>query len=451
MAGVYQPDAGELLLDEAPLHSLTPRAALARGIYLVPQEPSLLPHLSVTENLFVGTLQRRHGRVDWARMRAEAGSHLEQLGLDLDPQLLAGQLSIAQQQLLECARALVHRCRVIFFDEPTSPLTTHEAERLFRLMRRLRDEGFTLGFISHRLDEVTELSDRVTVLRDGRVVAGFERGGADRRQIVEAMVGHEVASARRAGARRHPTGGRKRLAVEGLTAAPWFSDISFTVHEGEIVGLAGLVGSGRTEIAETIFGLRRETAGTVRVAGRILEHRSPRKCIEAGLVYLPEDRARHGIFPDVEIVRNVTAGIVGRLPRRLGLISSAREREIGRAGAARTEVRAASLAAAIKTLSGGNQQRAMFARWLLAEPAIAIFDEPTRGVDVGAKEDLYGIIDGLARDGLACCIISSELEELTLLCDRVVAIYEGRVVGELVGEAITTARLGRLIVGATRP
>lgn len=451
MAGVYEPDSGELELAGSPVPPLTPKLAQQRGIYLVPQEPTPMPHLSVTENLFVGVLPRRRFLVDWAAMRASAEACFARVGLDVDPGLAAGELSIAQQQLLECARALVHRCDVVFFDEPTSPLTEHEARVLFEVMQSMRDEGVTIGFISHRLDEVAQLSDTVTVLRDGRIVARMGRASLERSALVAAIVGHEIVDrspehdeAREAEQRR------AGLEIEGLTLQPFFSDVDLSVHEGEVVGLAGLVGSGRTEIAETVFGLRQADRGTVRVRGEVLERRSPRRCIDRGLAYLPEDRARHGIFADVDIVRNVTAGILPRLPRRFGLLRRSGEREIAAVAAEQTDVRTASLEAAIKTLSGGNQQRAMFARWLAAEPAVAIFDEPTRGVDVGAKDDIYEIIAQLAAAGLACLIISSELEELTLVCSRVVAIYEGRVVGQLFGDEITVARMGELVVGAGR-
>lgn len=449
MAGVYQPDSGQLDLGGTPLPPLTPKLAQQHGIYLVPQEPTLLPHLSVAENLFVGVLPRRRIFVDWARIRREAEACFERIGLDIAPNLRAGELSIAQQQLLECARALVHRCEVLFFDEPTSPLTEHEARVLFEVMAAMRDEGTTIGFISHRLDEVELLSDRVTVLRDGQIVARLTRANLDRTALVAAIVGHEVVErTQKMAAAIASTSRPARLELEGLTLTPHFSGIDLVVHEGEVVGLAGLVGSGRTEIAETVFGLRQAEHGVVRVNGNPLEHRSPRRCIDAGLVYLPEDRGRHGIFADVDIVRNVTAGIIPRLPRRGGLLRRPVERELAKAAAARTDVRTVSLEAAIRTLSGGNQQRAMFARWLAAGPSVAIFDEPTRGVDVGAKDDIYDIITELAADGLACLIISSELEELAIICTRVLAIYEGRIVGELVGKEITTARMGELVVGA---
>jgi ABC-type sugar transport system ATPase subunit len=446
MAGVHQPDQGELVLNGEVLRSLTPRTAQQRGIYLVPQEPTLMATLSALENLFVGIIPR--GRlpfsVDWKTVERSAGAFFEQVGLDIDPREPASSLSIAQQQLLECARALVHRCDVIFFDEPTSPLTAREAEVLFDLMRLLRERNFTLAFISHRLDEVLAISDRITVLRDSRVVADFEPQEATREKLVEAMVGHDIAVRQR---RHRDLGGAgAALEVSGLSAPGHFSDISFVARQGEVLGLAGLVGSGRTEIAEAIFGLRPATGGVI-LDGKPYTHRTPASSIASGLIYLPEDRGRNGVFAEVTLERNITAAIVPRLPRIGSLLRQRAEYEIAEQASQRTRVVAQSLSSPIKSLSGGNQQRAMFSRWLLAEPRVAIFDEPTRGVDVGAKDDIYKIIDAISDTGVAVVMISSELDELVHLCDRVLAIYEGRVVAEVAGDDITLERLGTLIVG----
>lgn len=446
MAGIHQPDSGRLVINGQQIHRLTPHMTQQLGIYLVPQEPTLMPHLSAMENLFLGVAPRRRIRfvVDWKLMRETAGGYFGQLGLSIDPRQKASTLSIAQQQQLECARALVHRCNVIFFDEPTSPLTEHEAEMLFGLMRRLRERQFTLGFISHRLEEVLALSDRVTVLRDAKVVASFEAGEATRERLITNMVGHEIAVQRRRAV--SASTGQVALSVNGLTRAHEFRDISFDLEHGEVLGFAGLVGSGRTEVAETIFGLRRADHGSVVLGGVTMAHRTPRSCLDRGLVYLSEDRGRNGIFADVQLAPNVTAAVVPSLPRRRGLLDLAAERGLARDAMERTHVRALSADVPISALSGGNQQKAMFARWLLAKPKVAIFDEPTRGVDVGAKADIYALIDGLAQGGVGVIVISSELEELTWVCDRVIAVYEGQITGELRGEDITLATLGRLIV-----
>jgi ABC-type sugar transport system ATPase subunit len=448
MAGIHAPDSGELILNGDHLRGLTPRIAQKHGVYLVPQEPTLMGPLSALENLFVGIVPR--GRlpfsVDWKAMERSAGRFFEQVGLDIDPRLPASELSIAQQQLLECARALAHSCNVIFFDEPTSPLTAHEADVLFGLMRQLRERDFTLAFISHRLDEVLAVSDRITVLRDATVVAGFDAGTATRAKLVEAMVGHAIADRQRR--RRAAPDTETVLEVTGLSAPGRFSEIDFAVRKGEVLGLAGLVGSGRTEIAESIFGLRSAT-GRVVLGGKPFRHRSPAASIRKGLIYLPEDRGHNGVFANVELARNITAAVVPKLQRDGPLLRPAAEYEMAGHAAERTRVVAPSLHVPIKSLSGGNQQRAMFSRWLLAQPTVAIFDEPTRGVDVSAKEDIYQIIEAISDGGIAIVMISSELEELVFVCDRVIAIYEGRIVAEVAGEDITLEKLGTLAVGET--
>jgi len=449
MAGTYSLDAGTLVLDGDTLPTLTPREAQRRGIYLVPQEPRLMPDLSVAENLYLGALPtRRFGTVAWRSMNDTTEGLISSVGLRVDPRALAGRLSLAQQQLLECARALSHGCGIIFFDEPTSPLTAHDAEKLFTLMDQMRARGLTLAFISHRLDEVDAISDRITVLRDGVVVAREERGTLTREQLVNAMIGRQLTVTRRAG--HALPDGAVMLEVNGISSPPEVNGMSVHVRAGEIVGLAGLVGSGRTEFAETLFGIRAPAAGTIRVDGRDITGCSPRRCIDSGLVYLAEDRGRSGIFPDVDIARNATSAIVGRLPRLARIfIQPRKEQELARTAVQRMDVRAGSIAALMKTLSGGNQQKALLARWMLAEPRVAIFDEPTRGVDVGAKESIYEIIESLAEDGLAALVISSELEELVRLCDRVYVVYEGSIVGELAGADVTLTALGQLAVGAS--
>jgi ABC-type sugar transport system ATPase subunit len=448
MAGVHPADGGELVLGGETLPPLSPASAQRHGIYLVPQEPRLMPDLSVAENLYLGALPRgRLGTVAWRQMIDTTEALTSTVGLHADPKVAAGRLSLAQQQLLECARALSHGCRILFFDEPTSPLTAHDAERLFALIGRLRDQEMTLGFISHRLDEVESISDRITVLRDGAVVERTDRASATRESLVTAMIGRNLAVAKRAPRSRPP--GPVVLAVDDLASPPEVEGMSLEVRSGEIVGLAGLVGSGRTEFAETLFGIRPTAGGKVIVNGADITGASPRRCIDAGLIYLAEDRGRNGIFAEVDIARNTTSAIVGRLPKLAGTFLRPRpEQRLARSAAIEMNVRAGSIQAAIKTLSGGNQQKALLARWMLAKPKVAIFDEPTRGVDIGAKESIYEIIAALAADGLAALVISSELEELVRICDRVYSVYEGRITGELAGDAVTLEGLGQLAVGA---
>ncbi len=444
MAGIVPPNAGTLSLDDAPLSLASPHDAHARGIYLVPQEPALMPELSVAETMFVGQLPttgRYPRRIDWSSMRARARDALETLGLDIAVDMPARLLSIAQQQQVECAKALLRGCRVILFDEPTSPLTMHEVERLFATMRRLRDEGYTLAFISHRMDEVLQISDDISVLRDGVLVDSVTRDGFDRTRLLSQMVGREMRTIPRRSwscATDEPA-----LTVEGLAHAPRFAEVGFTLHRGEILGLAGLVGAGRTEIAETIFGLRARDAGRVVLDGHDISGLQTHEIIRKGLVYAPEDRARHGAVLPMTIAENVTSGLIERVRRRFGLMDRADEDRIGAETVSRYRVRCAGTDQTLRQLSGGNQQKVVFGKWMGLQPSVAILDEPTRGVDVGAKDEIYELIETLAQAGMAILVISSEMEELVRLCDRILSVYEGRIVAELRGEAITPERVGR--------
>jgi len=449
LAGIHQPDAGQINLDGTLLELRNPCAAYDQGIYLVPQEPALLKELSVAENMFLGMLPTRGrfpARIDWKTIRTKAQDALSTLGLDVDVRDDAKHLSIAQQQLVECAKALLRGCRIILFDEPTSPLTSREVGILFGNMRRLREQGCTLGFISHRMDEVTEISDRVSVLRDGAVTDEVDRDGFDRARLVRAMVGRELIFDRKR-AHRTPKG-EPVLSVRGLAHEPVFSGVDFDVRPGEILGFSGLIGAGRTEIAEAVCGLRTKSAGTVTLSGKDITAASIGDIIAAGLVYVPEDRARHGVILPMSIRDNATAGQIGRLQRKSGILNRKREVEIATDTLARYGVRARGIDQPVGQLSGGNQQKVVFGKWMSTNPKIAILDEPTRGVDVGAKDEIYKLIEELSAKGVAIIVISSELEELIALCDRVIAIYGGKIVAELHGTDITAARVGAAFLGA---
>ncbi len=446
LAGLVEPSAGKLTLDGEPLTLDSPQAARAHGITLVPQEPALMPELSVAETMFVGRLPTKGmlRRVDWAAMHRQARQALATLGLDIDTAQQARRLSIAQQQQVECAKALLHGCRIILFDEPTSPLTTHEVQHLFGIMRRLRDEGCTLGFISHRMDEVLEISDEVSVLRDGLLVGTVQRAQFDRVALMSQMVGREMQVIPRrswSSATTSPV-----LQVEGLSHAPRFADVSFTLHRGEVLGLAGLVGAGRTEIAETIFGIRARDAGRVTLDGEDLSGMPTHAVIRKGLAYAPEDRARHGAALPMSIAENLTSALLDRVRQRFGLIDAGHEASISGEAVSQYRVRCAGIGQAMRQLSGGNQQKVVFGKWMGVSPKVAILDEPTRGVDVGAKDEIYGLIEELARAGMAILVVSSEMEELVRLCDRILSVYEGRIVAELAGAAITPEAVARSYV-----
>ncbi|WP_428390364.1 sugar ABC transporter ATP-binding protein [Lichenicoccus sp.] len=443
MSGILQPSAGSLSLEGKPLRLESPLVAHRNGIYLVPQEPALMAELSVAETMFVGQLPtngRVLPRIDWAGLRRSASEALGALGLDIDVGQQARRLSIAQAQQVECAKALLRGCRFILFDEPTSPLTTHEVEHLFSIMRKLRDDGCTLGFISHRMDEVLEISDEISVLRDGNLVDEVTRPKFDRVRLMSRMVGREMQVIPRrtwSAAKDVPA-----LDVEGLSDGKRFADVRFTLHEGEILGLAGLVGAGRTEIAETIFGIRARSAGSVRLGSENITGLTPHAIIRKGLVYAPEDRARYGAVLPMSIAENLTSGRLDRVRQRMGLIDRGHEAAISSDTVKQYRVRCVGIGQALARLSGGNQQKVVFGKWMGLAPKVAILDEPTRGVDVGAKDEIYELIEGLAREGMAILVISSEMEELVRLCDRILSVYEGRIVAELRGQQITPEIVG---------
>jgi ABC-type sugar transport system ATPase subunit len=451
LSGIHQPDGGQIEIGDVPTVLKTPRIAQAHGIYLVPQEPALLGELTVCENMSLGHLPTSSSfprRVDWGRTRSEAQSILDTLGLNLDPMMKAKDLSIAQQQLVECAKALLRGCRTILFDEPTSPLTVREVDFLFGVMDRLRGEGYTLGFISHRMDEVLQISDEISVLRDGNLVETLQRPEFDRKRLVDQMVGREVVvSRRRAAQTAQAAAVAPVLEVQDLCSEPAFRNVSFAVRPGEVLGLAGLVGAGRTEIAESVFGVRQKT-GRVTLKGQDISGSSVQDIIRQGLVYVPEDRAKHGAILPMSLAQNISSGALDSVRHRLGYLDLAAERRVAVDLIERFGVRAYSPDQPIRTLSGGNQQKVVLAKWMNTNPTVAILDEPTRGVDVGAKEEIYELIEGLAREGLAVVVISSDLEELIRLSDRVLALYEGDVVAELSGDDITADKVGRAFLGS---
>ncbi|MDR3494548.1 MAG: sugar ABC transporter ATP-binding protein [Ancalomicrobiaceae bacterium] len=443
LSGLYLPSDGALHLDDKPIVLGSPRAAHQRGIYLVPQEPALMAELSVAETMFVGQLPTKgtlFGRVDWPAAKREAARALAALGVDIDVDHISKDLSIAQQQQVECAKALLRGCRIILFDEPTSPLTSHEVARLFAIMRRLRDEGYTLAFISHRMDEVLDISDDISVLRDGRLVDSVTRGNFDRKSLLSKMVGREMSIGLRRGRSTATT--EPVLSVEGLAREPRFRGVSFTLHKGEILGLAGLIGAGRTEIAEAVCGLTPKTAGKVTLGADDITHARTSQIIRHGLVYAPEDRARHGVVLPMSITHNVTSSLLERVKQRFGFLDRNDERRIAGDTVRQYRVRSSRLDQPLSELSGGNQQKVVFGKWMSTSPLVAILDEPTRGVDVGAKDEIYELIDELAAGGLAILVISSEMEELVRICDRILSVYEGQIVAELTGDEITPDRVG---------
>jgi rhamnose transport system ATP-binding protein len=428
LAGVHQPDSGTLSLDGEAVTLSSPAAARDAGIAVIYQEPTMFPDLDVAENVFMGRMPTRGlGRLDHASMRAQVVAVLERLDVKLDPARAAGGLSIADQQIVEIAKALTLDARVLVMDEPTAALSAAEVERLKRVIEALRQRGAAILFISHRLDEVLSICQRLTVMRDGRSVMSQPAAGVTSDELVRAMVGRDLEV--REVLDRGPLG-EVVLSVKRLTREGQFVDISFEARAGEILGLAGLVGAGRTEIAEAIFGIERYDAGSVEVSGRPLKSGSPNAAMEAGLALVPEDRRQHGLVMDESIENNVVLASLRSITRR-GLIAGSASRDKSSSWLQRLQVKYGGLADRVSTLSGGNQQKVVLAKWLSRSPRVIIVDEPTRGIDVGTKAEVHSLLQRLATEGVAVLVISSELPEVLLLADRILVIREGRLVEEL--------------------
>jgi rhamnose transport system ATP-binding protein len=428
LAGAHAPDEGRVTLDGEELSLNGPAAAQAAGIAVIYQEPALFPDLSVAENIFIGRQPRRSlRRIDTAAMRERTRDLFARLGVHIDPDRPARGLSIADQQLVEIAKALSFDARVLVMDEPTSALSGAEVERLFSVARALRDAGAAVLFISHRFDEIFALCQRITVLRDGRWISTDPAGSLTVEQVVRRMVGRDVAAMF---PKSEASVGPARLEVRGLTRTGVFADVSFTVHSGEIVALAGLVGAGRSEVIRAVFGVDRFDAGEVLVDGRRLPPGDTAAAIAAGLALVPEDRRAQGLVMEMSVTRNLT------LPRRwslsrLGLLVGGAEARSARDWADRLRVKAARLADPVSTLSGGNQQKVVLAKWLSTAPRVLIVDEPTRGIDVGTKAEVHGLLSRLAADGVAVLMVSSELPEVLGMADRVLVMHEGRLVADI--------------------
>jgi rhamnose transport system ATP-binding protein len=447
LAGVHRPSRGTLALNGNPVEIPNPIAAQKLGITLIHQEPISFPDLSVAENLVLGrTGGSPFALVPWAQMTRDARRLMDLLGVKIDVTRPMRGLSIADQQMVEIARALASDSRLIVMDEPTAPLTPKEVETLFTIARRLRDEGRTIVFISHRLEEVRALCDRVTIFRDGNKIATDEIRNLTDGDIIRLMIGRPLKEY------MHKAGtkiGEVALKVEGLTLQGVFNDISFEVRKGEIVGLGGLVGAGRTDVARAIFGVAPATSGTVTIDGKAAIITEPSQAIDLGLAFVPEDRAAAGIFRTLSVEENITAAV----PKKIapgGIIRRALEKTMAQDSVKKLSIRLASLRQPIGELSGGNQQKSILARWLLTDPSVLILDEPTRGIDIGVKAEFYDMIGELAAGGRAILLISSELPELLALCDRVLVMSEGRLTANIPRAEATQESIMQAAVPQTR-
>ncbi|MCK6483530.1 MAG: sugar ABC transporter ATP-binding protein [Phycisphaerae bacterium] len=445
LGGAVEPDSGDVALAGRRLPLGSPVAARRAGVAIIYQEFSLAPELSAAENIFLGREQTRFGLLCGRTMRDAARAVLERLGCNADPAARVESLSVGVRQQVEIARALAFDARLLVFDEPSATLTDQELSRLFETIRQLRAAGLAIIYISHRLEEIFALADRVTVLRDGRHMATAPVREVDRAQLIRWMVGRDLAEEfpPRAGA-----GGDVALEVRGLAARPYFHEATFDVRRGEIVGLAGLVGAGRTSLGLALGGGIRPTEGTAMLDDRPMDFGGPWDALDAGVGYLTEDRKGRGILEFLSVAENIT---ISNLPayRLFGLLAEGRRRAAAQESCSRFRVKTPTIDRPIRTLSGGNQQKALLARLMLRPLKLLILDEPTRGIDVGAKAEVYRLMNALAAGGLAVLMISSELPELLGMCDRIVVMREGRTVGELPRGAATQERIMDLATGGS--
>jgi L-arabinose transport system ATP-binding protein len=431
LGGDYEPDKGRIELGGTPLHIRSPGDAQRHGIRIIPQEPEIIPDVSVAENVYVGALPRRGPVFDRAALYRLVARDIADLGFEqvIRPETIGRQLSPAGRQLVEILRAMATQSgqvKVIAFDEPTSSLTQHEVELLFRLIKRLREQGFAVGYVSHRMKEIFEIADRVVVLRDGRLVAERPIAGTSEQELVRMMVGRDLSAV----FEREPVrGGRPMLEVREVTTDA-VRDVSLTVHAGEVVCLAGLIGAGRSELARAIVGDLPIRSGQVLVDGKPLRLRQPKDAIRAGIGLAPEERKADALFMERTVRDNISLVVLKQL-RRFRFVRTGAERALALQFTGRLRVRTPSPEQVVKNLSGGNQQKVVLARWLARRPKVLILDEPTRGIDVGAKAEIYRIIADLAHDGIALLVISSDLPEVLGLADRIAVMKDGRVAGEL--------------------
>jgi ribose transport system ATP-binding protein len=444
IGGIVCRDAGRVVFKGNDVSFGSPADAQRAGIAVIHQELAMLPTLSVVENIYMGRMASRFGLVAWRELSLRTREVLKLLGLEVDIHAPVRTLSISERQLVEIARALSSDAALYIMDEPNSSLSQSETERLFAVIGRLRAKGVAVLYVSHKIEEVLAIADRVSVLRDGRFIGTLEKADATVAKIIHMMVARELAAEARTGGREP---GPMVLEVGSLTGRR-FRDVSFDVRRGEIVGLAGLVGAGRSDVARAVFGAEPWASGEIRLEGRPVRFSSPREAIRSGLAMVPEDRKVLSLFMDRTVLANMT---LARLPwmARAGVVNGRQEREAARDFAARLSIRMSSLLQPVRDLSGGNQQKTVLARWLLTKPKLLILDEPTHGVDVGAKAEIYRLMRRLAQQGVGILLISSELPEILSMSDRIVVMCEGRVTAILDRSEASEHRIMACAAGVT--
>jgi ribose transport system ATP-binding protein len=444
LAGVQSQDTGEILVDGKTVRLDSVETALRNGVSLIHQELNLADNLDVGANIFLGREPLRYGLIDRPRIREEAQQYLEMVGLDVSPDTIVGELTIGRQQMVEIAKALSVNSRILIMDEPTSSLSYGETVQLFKVVKDLRSRGISVIYISHRLGEVKELADRITVLRDGENAGDLDRSEINHDAMVKLMVGRDISQFY---VRSRHEIGDVMLEVKNLrTPVHPTHELNFQVRAGEIVGMAGLVGAGRTEMMETIFGVTPAVSGEVNVQGKTLTPKQPRDAIDAGMVLAPEDRKQQGLIIEMSVRENLSLASLRR-DQIGGFLNVTKESEISAEMIERMKVKTPSEDQIIKFLSGGNQQKVVLGKWLAMHPRVLLLDEPTRGIDVGAKQQIYNLMEELASRGIAILFISSEMEEIIGIADRALVMHEGRITGELPRNELTEESIMQLATG----
>jgi L-arabinose transport system ATP-binding protein len=445
LSGTYQPDSGTITLDGAAITLPNPGSAHRAGIRVIYQEPEIIPWVGVPENIWVGALPKRYGFIDRSKLNQLARQSLKKYGFEqaLPIDLMGNNLSSAQRQLVEIMRALKSGVRILALDEPTSSLSDDEVERLFTLVRKLRDEGVAIIYVSHRLNEIRQLCDRVAILRDGKLITVQPVSELTENEIVRLMVGRDLSDV----FQRHVGKSQPKVFEVKHLNSNWHHDINFYVNAGEIVGFSGLIGAGRTELAKVIFGVYRKTSGQMFLMGEEVDIRRPDQAIAKGIGFAPEDRKREGLILIRSVLENASIAILRSLSR-FHFIRTRLERDLVSGYIKKLRVQTPSIDQAVGKLSGGNQQKVVLARWLASKPKLLILDEPTRGIDVGAKAEIYGLLDELANQGIAIIVISSDLPEMLGLADRIYVMQHGVFTGELSREEATEEKVLELAMAS---
>lgn len=444
LSGAYQKDGGSIKIDGVPVNIISPYIGRKLGIGIIYQEFALAPDLTVAENIFLGRLSSGKGMINWSRLYKKAEELIRSVGFSMSPQTIVGELSVAYQQVVEIAKALSENVKILILDEPTAVLAPREVEHLFQVLAKLKQRDVSIIYISHRLDEVFKIADQITVIKDGAVMGTVLPDEVTSADVIGMMIGRKLTTMF---PKRECDIGEQIFRVERLSRGRKVNDVSFTLKAGEVLGVAGLVGSGRTEVVRAIFGADPKETGEIWLGNRLLKIKSPRDAVKYGIGLVPENRKEHGVILSFSIRANVTMPNLKKLLNWLGNIRHATEKTIAKDLIQKLDIKTNGTETEVAALSGGNQQKVALAKWFNTDCKIIILDEPTRGVDVGAKVEIYHLINELARNGMGIIVISSEMMEIIGICDRVIVMNQGRVMGELCKEELTEENIMRLAIG----